>query len=123
MQTQINPHFLFNTLYMISSTIIVNNDQDTDAVNMISKLSDILRYSLKTEEYIVTLDEELKILQSYISILSTRHGDTFDVEWYVTDDMLYISVTDNGAGISPEKIKELTSFSARTIFSETHISG
>ena len=75
LQTQINPHFLFNTLYMISSTIIVNNDQDTDAVNMISKLSDILRYSLKTEEYIVTLDEELKILQSYISILSTRHGD------------------------------------------------
>lgn len=165
LQTQINPHFLFNTLYMISSTIIVNNDQDTDAVNMISKLSDILRYSLKTEEYIVTLDEELKILQSYISILSTRHGDTFDVEWYVTDDilhestlksiiqpliensvehgiqlvydekrglikisiykennMLYISVTDNGAGISPEKIKELNElFSTDYIFRNTHI--
>lgn len=165
LQTQINPHFLFNTLYLISSTIIVNNDEDTDAVNMISKLSNILRYSLKTEEYIVTIDEELDILESYISILSTRHGDTFDVEWDIADDirnestlksiiqplvensvehgiqlvydekrglikisickrdnMLYINVTDNGAGISPEKIKELNElFNTDYIFRNTHI--
>lgn len=137
----------------------------TEVVNMISKLSDILRYSLKTEEYIVTIDEELKILKSYISILSTRHGDTFDVEWDIADDIrhestlksiiqplvensvehgiqlvydekrglikisiykknniLYINVTDNGAGISPEKIKELNElFSTDYIFRNTHI--
>lgn len=92
LQTQINPHFLFNTLCMISGSIIANNEKDTEAVSMIMLLSDILRYSLKTEDCIVSMHDEINSLTSYISILELRHQHSFEIEWDISDDA-YTSYT------------------------------
>lgn len=86
LQTQINPHFLFNTLGMISASIVANNGKDTDAVNMISLLSNILRYSLKTETCIVPMCDELDSIEAYISILKLRHQNSFDIETDISDE-------------------------------------
>ncbi len=86
LQTQINPHFLFNTLCMISGSIIANNEKDTEAVSMIMLLSDILRYSLKTDDCIVSLNDEINILKSYITILELRHRHSFEIEWDIAQE-------------------------------------
>ena len=65
LRTQINPHFLFNTLNTIHSYIISKNPASAEAV---IKLSDIMRYMLYDagkEE--ITLEQELDYLRSYIS--------------------------------------------------------
>ena len=89
LQTQINPHFLYNTLCMISASIMKNHEEDTDAVSMIELLSVVLRYTLKTEKYIVPIDSEIKVLKSYITILKLRLDNAFDVEWNVSENALH----------------------------------
>ena len=88
LQTQITPHFLFNTLNMITLSILENNKKDTDSVKMISLLSDLLRYYLKTEEYIVTIDSEVNTLKSYIDILKIKYQYSFEVEWNISPNIL-----------------------------------
>ena len=87
LQTQINPHFLYNTLCMISTSIMANHEEDTDAVNMIELLSVVLRYTLKTEKYIVPIDSEIRVLKSYIEILKLRLDNAFDVTWNVSESV------------------------------------
>ena len=87
LQTQINPHFLYNTLSMISASIMANHEEDTDAVNMIELLSVVLRYTLKTEKYIVPIESEIKVLQSYVKILQLRLNNSFDVSWDINESV------------------------------------
>lgn len=73
LQMQLNPHFLFNTLNMISSTMY---DDVSAADKMIAYLSDLLRITLKSkssEEY--TLEQELEVLGLYIEIMKARFRD------------------------------------------------
>ncbi len=87
LQTQINPHFMYNTLYMISASITEHNKDDTDSIDMIMLLADVLRYALKTEQYIVTVKEETDVSKSYVTILELRHGNSFSVEWNIADEV------------------------------------
>lgn len=88
LQTQITPHFLFNTLNMITYSILDYSKEDTPSVKMIALLSDILRYFLKTEEYIVTVESEIKVLKSYIEILEIKYQNSFTVNWNISEDIL-----------------------------------
>jgi two-component system, LytTR family, sensor kinase len=70
LRTQINPHFLFNTLNTIHSFIISNNSNSAKAV---IKLSDIMRYMLyDAGKDKITLEQELEYLRSYISLQDFR---------------------------------------------------
>ncbi len=71
LQSQINPHFLFNTLNSISS--LVRRDPDS-ARQMIVKLSNILRRLLRKGESFVPLREEVEFLDDYLDIEVTRFG-------------------------------------------------
>lgn len=73
LKSQLQPHFLFNTLHNISSLIETNTKQ---AQNMLNDLSDLLRevIALK-EDHFNTLAQELYILQKYIDIVSIRYSD------------------------------------------------
>jgi len=78
LQTQLNPHFFFNTLNMISSTMY---DDVKAADKMIADLGDILRITLKgskKEEY--TLEKELEILGLYIEIMKARFQDRLSID-------------------------------------------
>jgi LytS/YehU family sensor histidine kinase len=73
LKTQINPHFLFNSLNVLSGLI----DQDTRrAQSFIEAFAKIYHYVLETiEKQVVSLDEELKFARSYIYLQQIRHGD------------------------------------------------
>jgi len=70
--SQINPHFLFNTLNSVASLIRI--DQET-ARQLIFKLSTILRRLLRKQEAFTTLREELAFIDDYLSIEVVRFGD------------------------------------------------
>ena len=71
---QINPHFLFNTLASISALI---RDGENDAADeMLGRMGDLLRLTLKSSPVdMVTLEEELRILDMYIQIEKVRFQD------------------------------------------------
>ena len=82
LKRQLQPHFLFNTLNMISSYIY--DDADL-ADKILTRLSELLRYSLKsTERQKVPVAKELVMVKMYLSIISHRFPDrlltTYDVE-------------------------------------------
>ena len=78
LQSQINPHFLFNTLNSVSSLVRV--DPDT-ARELILKLANILRRLLRQTEAFVPLREELEFIDNYLHIEVVRFGaDKLQVE-------------------------------------------
>ena len=71
---QVNPHFLFNTLASISA--LIRDGENNAADEMLGRMGDLLRITLKSSPVdMVTLAEELKILDMYIQIEKVRFGD------------------------------------------------
>ena len=88
LQSQINPHFLSNTLETINWKSIQLNGGNNDVSKMIGKLGKIYNYLLKSNEYLVTIKEELTYTELYAEILSYRYKNRFDIEWNVNDAIL-----------------------------------
>jgi two-component system LytT family sensor kinase len=78
--SQINPHFLFNTLTSISSLI---RSQPETARVLIVKLSGLLRRLLRAQEHFVTLREELDAIDEYLDIEHIRFGPRLRIEKHV----------------------------------------
>lgn len=77
LKSQINPHFLFNSLNTLS--MLVREDPNA-AIKFINKLSFLFRYILQSQEQsLVTVIEELKVLDSYIHLIKQRYQDNFNV--------------------------------------------
>ena len=83
--SQINPHFLFNTLTSISSLIRSNPET---ARMLITKLSGLLRRLLRNQEHFVTLREELASIDEYLDIETVRFGPTLVVEKQIAPETL-----------------------------------
>ncbi|MCC5855096.1 MAG: histidine kinase [Idiomarina sp.] len=80
---QLNPHFLFNTLNAISTLILVNENKTAN--QMMSKLSDFLRFSLDNEPIKrITLAREIDALMLYLDIEKVRFADRLRVDVDVT---------------------------------------
>jgi two-component system sensor histidine kinase YesM len=76
LQTQINPHFLYNTLEAIRMGL--NRKGNEDAADMIYYLAELFRISLRSDT-IVTLKDELKYCRTYLELFSIRYGDKLKV--------------------------------------------
>lgn len=86
LKTQLQPHFLFNTLNAISALVFIAPKIATETI---SQLSDLLRLALstgKTQE--VTLKEELDFLRKYIQIQQTLLQERLTVKWEIAYDTL-----------------------------------
>ena len=84
LQMQLNPHFLFNTLNMISSTMYENVSK---ADTMISNLSDLLRQTLNTDnEFNQTLSDEINKTKIYVDIMEARFQDKLEVSYFIPDE-------------------------------------
>jgi two-component system, LytTR family, sensor kinase len=83
--SQINPHFLFNTLNSVSSLIRTDPNQ---ARVMVVKLSKVLRRLLRKHENFSTLRDELSFIEDYLSIEVVRFGDKLRFEADVAEDTL-----------------------------------
>jgi signal transduction histidine kinase len=78
---QLQPHFLFNTLHTISAFVLEDPKQ---ANRMITRLSELLRHSFSRERGpLVTLEEELQLLDHYVAIQEARFGDRLKVTFRV----------------------------------------
>ncbi|MGE7120062.1 sensor histidine kinase [Peribacillus sp. NPDC046944] len=78
LQSQINPHFLFNTLNTISRLAYLENAEQTQKVTY--SLAKIMRYSLRNIDQPVTLKEELDYVKNYINIQQSRFRSLIQYE-------------------------------------------
>ncbi len=150
LQSQMNPHFLFNVLTTISFKTMQYTGGPNDATRMIDHLSKILEYSLSDPSKEQTLAEEIEHTKRYVAIQEYRYKDTFELSWdidsavfdcvsqrmciqplvenaidhglrgldrpihivvqcHLKDDRVRIQVSDDGSGMSEEKVQQLES--------------
>lgn len=90
LRSQINPHFLFNTLNSISSLTVTNPEK---ARLMVIKLSDFMRYSLsRKDEQPVSLENELNNIRLYLDIEKVRFGDRLEYEEIIEPECLNLKI-------------------------------
>ncbi|MFZ5968490.1 MAG: sensor histidine kinase [Bacillota bacterium] len=82
LQSQINPHFLFNTLNAASQLSMMEGADKTS--EFIENIAELFRYNLKKIDQAVTLGEEIKYVKNYMYILKTRFGNR--IEFYTDID-------------------------------------
>ncbi len=146
LQAQINPHFLFNTLNAGAQLAMMEGADRT--YEYVQTVADFFRYNVKKLDAPVTIEEEVNLVDAYISILNVRfsgdihydrqvdkrllnvkmpgmilqpivenavnHGiremgdqGHIDLQVYKDGDRVYISVKDNGKGMTPEDIEKV----------------
>lgn len=83
LKQQVNPHFLFNSLSVLSSLVYVDAEK---ADLFIQHFSDIYRYVLDlNEKQVVRLDEELEFLESYLFLQQIRFGNTIQLKTHLSE--------------------------------------
>ncbi|NOU96387.1 HAMP domain-containing protein [Paenibacillus sp. LMG 31456] len=147
LHSQIQPHFLYNTLFSIKQ--LYDMGETKDASKMITALSTFFRISLSKGDEVITIASELEQIQTYLFIQQMRYGKAFSYEidvdpdilpcsivkltlqpivenaiyhglklkpeqglirisGYTDDEDIYFFVEENGVGMTPEKLKEIT---------------
>ncbi len=83
LKSQLNPHFLFNSLNSLSSLI---SEDEEEAEKFLNEMSKVYRYMLRSEEdQLVTLETELKFTDSYMYLLGARYGEGLQLHVDVSD--------------------------------------
>lgn len=85
LQSQINPHFLYNTLESI--TWMIEGNKNEDAVFMISELAKLFRISLSKGKTIISIEDEVQHCRSYMNIQKFRYKDRFAIEYQMDEDI------------------------------------
>ena len=88
LKSQISPHFLFNNF---NTLIAIIEDNPKVAVEYVEKLSDFLRSILQyREKNVITIEEELVLLDNFIFLLKKRHGNSliFDINLTSKSDFI-----------------------------------
>ena len=84
LKSQINPHFLFNSLNTLSS--LINDEDEREAEVFLDELSKVFRYLLRNnEEELVLLQTELDFIRSYFYVLKTRYGRSIELHTSITE--------------------------------------
>ena len=79
LKSQLDPHFLFNSLNTLQSLIEIDGEKAGDYVQ---QLSSVLRYTLQNKE-VVMLADEMNCVQAYCSMMQIRYGDNLRVDFQV----------------------------------------
>ncbi len=77
LQEQINPHFVFNTLHLISLLSLDDDDNSQKIADISEKLSNILHYSIETDSNMVGLEDEIYYLDQYVEIQNIKYNNKF----------------------------------------------
>ncbi|GMQ57161.1 sensor histidine kinase [Vallitalea sediminicola] len=160
LQSQVNPHFLYNTLNSIHWMATLQ--KNTGICRLVDALTNLLKNMAQSFSDKVTLGEELRLLDDYLTIQSIRYMESFEfvnnidiclynkkivkmtlqplvenaifhgiepkgklgtitLDSHITDNCLFITVTDNGIGMTDDDIRKLTSKTKET--SKSSING
>ncbi|NBD23539.1 sensor histidine kinase [Paenibacillus glycinis] len=90
LQSQINPHFLFNTLNMLSKEAYLSGADKTS--ELISSVAGMLRYNLRRMDSRVSLKDEIDVLEEYLTIQQARFGDRVRIVREIDETALEIEV-------------------------------
>ena len=90
LQSQINPHFLFNTLDALSKKAYLEGSEETS--DLLVSVAGLLRYNLKRLDRSVTLYEEVNVLLQYIDIQKARFTDRLLVHTVIDEQCLYVQI-------------------------------
>ena len=85
LQSQINPHFLYNTLESI--TWMIESGKNQDAVFMISELAKLFRISLSRGKTIISIKDELQHCRNYMNIQKYRYKERFETEDDISEEI------------------------------------
>ncbi len=146
LQSQINPHFLYNTLDSI--VWMIEGEKYNEAVFMITQLASLFRVSLSSGKTIIPIEDEMRHAGNYMNIQKVRFKDAFSIDFDIEEDIknyctvklivqpilenavyygvkdmedgeikvkgfkgddgdIYITVSDNGFGMSSEQLEFL----------------
>jgi two-component system, sensor histidine kinase YesM len=86
LQSQINPHFLYNTLESINWLAIINKQNQISS--MVEALGNLMRNSINFKEDIITIEEELEIVNSYLTIQKYRFDDRLEFQLDIPSDFM-----------------------------------
>ena len=92
LQTQMNPHFLFNTLQAVNVMTIGAFKEDNKVTQIISLLADLLHYMLDTKTYLVPLEQEIELTEKYLKIQNIKYCDQFLIHWDISADTVKCNV-------------------------------
>ncbi|MBL7901190.1 MAG: histidine kinase [Bacteroidia bacterium] len=86
LKSQVNPHFLFNNLSVLTSLVYKDQDKAADFINQLSK---VYRYLLDSQDKeLVKLETELEFIRSYVFLLQIRFDKNLIFDWQVPDRAL-----------------------------------
>ena len=86
LQSQINPHFLYNTLDSI--VWMITGERYDDAVFMITQLASLFRISLSKGKTVIKIENEVKHARNYMNIQKIRYKNSFEVDFQIEEDIL-----------------------------------
>lgn len=86
LQSQINPHFLYNTLDSI--VWMIEGERYQDAVFMITQLASLFRISLSRGKTIISITDEIKHAKNYMNIQKVRYKNSFSVEFDIDEEIM-----------------------------------
>ncbi len=86
LQSQINPHFISNTLQVANAVVIADLKRDNDATVILSSLAELLRSALKTDEYLVSVSDEIEYVKKYYTIQNIRYCGRLNLVLHISPD-------------------------------------
>ncbi|MDX8341230.1 histidine kinase [Draconibacterium sp. IB214405] len=85
LKSQVHPHFLFNTLNNLYALTLIKSDKTPDIVLKLSGLLDYMIY--KSNDDFVPLQEEIKILESYVELERMRYNERLDLQYNIEGEV------------------------------------
>lgn len=90
-QSFVEPHFLYNILNNIS--VMAEEHMDDEITDMCELLTSYLRYVTRSDESLVTIEQELEMTKNYLDIMKIRYGqENFSYKIYCPDDLLSVRI-------------------------------
>lgn len=85
LKAQVNPHFLYNTLQSINWMAKLKDFEGVST--MVTALGKFLRYSINSQEDLVTIGQEIEQINNYLTIQKIRYGDKFEVSINIEENL------------------------------------
>lgn len=92
LQSQINPHFLYNTLETINWMAFDLTKSDNKVSKAVNSLAQLFRNNVYLGDYIIPIEQEIANTKNYLDILKLRYVDLFDVIWEVDESIMQYSI-------------------------------
>ncbi len=88
MQSQLNPHFLYNTMNIINLSLVKKLGVYDESIDIVNKLSLLMRYAMDLSSETTTVRTEIKHSRIYTDILKIRSGESLTIKWDIDENIL-----------------------------------